>query len=425
MIIKEDLKEAKERMSAWWDHEIIDRPVIAYHIPEGPGSDKALIGSSPINFELAKNWDGIETLLDTFEENSSGLIYGGECIPTYCPNFGPGIMAAVLGVTPEYKSGTVWFHRPTDLKDIISVLESARLNDNNEWYMRLKRTTEITAKRGAKFGYWVSMLDLGGILDILATFLKPTTIILTMKRNPELIDTCRRIILDKYMKVYDDLQTIINRHVDGCNTGLNLWCPKRYHVIQCDFSALLNPKYFERFVLPDLKEQAEQLDYSLYHLDGPEQIKYLDELLKIFDAIQWVPGLKPGVPQDGTDEWMPLYKKIQKAGKNIQMTTFDWPLVPHIYKKLDPKGLAVYTVYFSSKVAECYLPEFLGGDGGKFVEGVVSWAKEKNIEKITRAKIREFAEEKKLEISKDFERTVFREVRKKPSEFLNYFSRSD
>lgn len=60
MIIKEDLKEVKERMSAWWDHEIIDRPVLAYQIPEGPGADKALIDSSPINFELAKNWEGID-----------------------------------------------------------------------------------------------------------------------------------------------------------------------------------------------------------------------------------------------------------------------------------------------------------------------------------------------------------------------------
>ena len=32
---KEDIEEAKERMKAWWDHEIIDRdrPCISYYYP--------------------------------------------------------------------------------------------------------------------------------------------------------------------------------------------------------------------------------------------------------------------------------------------------------------------------------------------------------------------------------------------------------
>ena len=30
---KEDINEAKERLKAWWDHEIIDRPCISYWNP--------------------------------------------------------------------------------------------------------------------------------------------------------------------------------------------------------------------------------------------------------------------------------------------------------------------------------------------------------------------------------------------------------
>jgi hypothetical protein len=325
-------------MSAWWDHELIDRPVISYHIIDGPGADKAAIASSALNFELCKKWDEIEPILDTFENNSDNLIFGAEPIPTYFPNYGPGIMASVLGVTPEYKSGTIWFHRPTDAKDIISVLESVLLNNNNEWYMRLKHTTEITAKRGAQNNYCVSMTDLGGILDILVSFLGPQNIIIQMRRNPELIDTCRAIIMEKYLKVYDDLQDIINRYVDGCNTWLNVWCPKRYYTMQCDFSVMLNHQFFERFVLPDIIEQTEYMDYAIWHLDGLEQIKFIDDILPHVTGIQWVPGIKPGVPQDGDDEWMPLYKKIQDAGKNIQMMILDYPVIPEVYKKLDSNG---------------------------------------------------------------------------------------
>ena len=412
MIIKEDLQEAKERMAAWWDHESTDRPVISYNIIEGPGSEKAVIASSALNFRLCKNWDGIEPILDTFENNSEGLVYGGECIPTYFPNYGPGIMASVLGVIPEYKSGTMWFHRPTEFKDIISILESAKLNNNNEWYMRLKRTTEIAAKRGTKHNYCVSMTDLGGILDILVSFLGPQTIIIQMRRNPELIDTCRAIIMEKYLKVYDELQDIINKHVDGCNTWLNLWCPKRYYTMQCDFSVMLSPKFFERFVLPDIIEQADHMDYAIWHLDGPEQIKFLDVIFPHVTGIQWVPGLKPGVPQDGDDHWMPLYKKIQKAGKNIQMMIFDRPLIPHVYKQLDAKGLFVYTVYMSRAQADCYLPAFMGGNGGKMVSDILTWLKKSGQSSLNKTQLRQYLVTNKIEIHKDLKNQVFREVRK-------------
>jgi hypothetical protein len=412
MIFKEDLEEAKERMAAWWDYEIIDRPVISYNILDGPGADKALMASSVLNFDLCINWDGIESILDTFENNSDNLIFGGECIPCYFPNYGPGIIASVLGVTPEYKSGTMWFHKPTNVKDIISALESVKLNNNNEWYVRLKRTTEIAAQRGAKNNYCVSMTDLGGVLDLLVPFLGPQEIIIQMRRNPELIDTCRAIIMEKYLKIYDELQNIINKYVDGCNSWLNVWCPKRYYTMQCDFSVMLNPKFFNRFVLPDIIEQSEHMDYAIWHLDGPEEIKFLDDILPHVNGIQWVPGLKPGVPQDGADEWMPLYKKIQKAGKNIQMTILDYPLISYAYKKLDPKGLFIYSFFISKAQANCYLPEFMGGDGGKLISDVINWLHQKDQSKITKAELREYLSKNNSVIEKEFQNQLFIEIRK-------------
>jgi len=413
VIVKEDLEEAKERMVAWWDHEIIDRPTISYAIPQSGDNGKALLALSGFDFYLGKHFDGIDVTLDRVENMSDGLIFGGENIPTFFPNYGAGVMAAIFGIEPEYKSGTVWFYKKTDVKDIVSVLEDIKLNNNNEWYVRLKRITEIAAKRGAKGNYSVAMTDLGGVLDILVSFLGPTQVIVAMKRNPEIIDTCRAIILEKYLKVYDELQNIINKHVDGCNTWLNVWCPKRYYTMQCDLSVMLNPEYFKRFALPDLIEQAEHMDYSLYHMDGPEQIKFADDILPHVTGIQFVPGSKPGMPQDGADEWMPLYKKIQKAGKNIQMISLEPNLTAPLYKKLDPKGLFVYAIFISKSIANCYLPKFIGGDGGELVEKVGNWIKESDIAKITKGLLREYLAQNNLEIEKDLFIQVFKEVKKK------------
>lgn len=71
------------------------------------------------------------------------------------------------------------------------------------------------------------MTDLGGILDVFSSFLGAREIILTIKRRPDIIDACRAIILEKTLKVYDDLQKIISKYNDGCNAWLNVWNKKR------------------------------------------------------------------------------------------------------------------------------------------------------------------------------------------------------
>ena len=126
-----------------------------------------------------------------------------------------------------------------------------------------------------------AVTGLASILDILSSFLGPKNIILTMKRQPGIIDACRAIILEKLLKLYDDIQDIIERYVDGFNTWMPLWCPKRWYPIQCDFSAFLSPKWFKRFALDDIKTQAEYMDYAFYHLDGPDALNHIDDILTI------------------------------------------------------------------------------------------------------------------------------------------------
>ena len=367
-VYKEDIDEAKERMKAWWDHEIIDRPCIAYYLL----SDSKNLNMNHL-FEyfgmpwyLAQNWDKFEKYLSIIEEIFGSISFGGEAIPRLFPNYGPGIMASVFGITPKFQSGTVWFHKDTSLEEIVPLLERVELNKNNPWYTRLLNITEYVARRAGN-EYSIALTDLGGVMDILSSFLGPTKIILTMKRQPSIIDTCRSIILEKLLKVYNALQTIIERHVDGCNSWMPIWCPKRWYPIQSDFSAMLSPKYFRRFVLPDIIKQAESMDYAIYHLDGPGQIIHIDELLKesSITGIQWVPGA--GDKPSNNEKWFPLYKKIQGAGKNLVIDNAgETPnYATQLYKNLNPKGLFMNLIFSRELDAAYYLPDFMGGNGAE------------------------------------------------------------
>ena len=410
-LIKEDIVEAKERLKAWWDHEIIDRPVISYYYPREGSSITGLLDIFGFGWDLAKKPDGIEQTLDNFEERLPDLFFGGENIPSFFPNYGAGIMAAIFGVTPKFQTRTVWFSRPTSPDDIVSLLESVKLNADNPWYSRLLRITKYASKRSTG-KYQISMTDLGGILDILSSFLGPKNIILTMKRRPDIIDTCRVIILEKTLKVYDDLQNIIEKYNDGCNGWLNVWSKKRWYPIQCDFSAMLNPKWFKRFALPDIIAQAAHMDYAIYHLDGPLALTHLDDLLAVpeITGIQWVPG--DGREPMGHEKWYPVYKKIQAAGKNI-VTTVSPSLLSKMYRNFDPKGLYVRTIFFDEHLAQYYLPTFIGGDAGEIIENAIKWVENKGITRMNRTEFEVFLKENKIRTESRNLKKLHQEINRK------------
>jgi hypothetical protein len=89
-------------------------------------------------------------------------------------------------------------------------------------------------------------------------------------------------------------------------------------MLQSDFSYMISPKMFRRFVLPDLEACCAAMDYAFYHMDGKGQIPHLDMLLSIsrLRGIQWVPGDGNPTPE----HWLPLLKRIRDAGKLCQVT---------------------------------------------------------------------------------------------------------
>ena len=108
------------------------------------------------------------------------------------------------------------------------------------------------------------------------------------------------------------------------------------------------------------------MDYAIYHLDGPGQLAHLDDLVAepSITGIQWVPGA--GAEPSDNDKWMPVYKKIQAAGKNIIVDNpGETPnSASHLYKKLDPKGLIMTLLFLTKMNADYYLTEFIGGNDG-------------------------------------------------------------
>ena len=89
-------------------------------------------------------------------------------------------------------------------------------------------------------------------------------------------------------------------------------------------------------IVEELEQEVQFLDGSIYHLDGIEALKHLDGILEIpgLGGVQWVPG--DGKPS--ASHWIPEIKKIQAAGKCVDLDVRPEEL-EILLKELSPEGL--------------------------------------------------------------------------------------
>jgi len=118
--------------------------------------------------------------------------------------------------------------------------------------------------------------------------------------------------------------------------------------LQSDSSCLISPKDFNELILPSIEQQTEWIGRTMYHLDGPDAIRHLDSLLSLpkLSGIQWIPGA--GSPP--MSEWIPLLKRIQKAGK-LQHLICQKGEVRKLLRELEPEGILLDTICGSMKEA--------------------------------------------------------------------------
>jgi hypothetical protein len=175
---------------------------------------------------------------------------------------------------------------------------------------------------------------------------------------------------------------------------------------------MLNPTWFKRFALPDIIAQATHMDYSIYHLDGPNALLHLDDLLSIpeLTGIQWVPG--DGREPMGHEKWYPIYKKIQAAGKNI-VSTVTPSRLSTMYRNFDPKGLYLRTVFLYSHLAKFYLPSFIGGDGGTLIEKSIEWTRKRNLNRMNSSDFKTFIEENNFNLENRDPKKYHQEINRK------------
>lgn len=356
---KPDYEESKRRIDAFWDRELIDRPVVQFLLPK-PTEQWVPLPTSE-HATSAGRWLDAEYQAELTLATFSNLEFLGDTLPVAFPNLGPELFSAFYGCPIHFGDfGTSW----TDpiLEDWADAGD-LQFDEDGFYLRRLHEITDALLEVGdGKFITGMTDWHPGG--DAIAAFRDPANLAMDMILHLDEVEALLVRLEADYFRIYDAFYEKLRAAGQPISTWTTLVCDCKYYVPSNDFSIMISTEMFEDVFLPGIIRECQFLDRSIYHLDGPGALRHLDALLAIqeLDALQWVFG----AGNEGFHRWVDVYRRTQAAGKGIQVIcTFDE--VRQVMDTLDPRGLFLSVSEVPSREAA----EAMLGDLGRWCAGSV------------------------------------------------------
>jgi 5-methyltetrahydrofolate--homocysteine methyltransferase len=347
LAFKPDLEAAAQHWEAFYAGEIIDRPVVCVTAPRA-------------GFQTMRGSDYYERIHGDMDDiiersliNAEATFWGGEAVPSSFLSFGPDEIAVFMGAELCWRDdspGTNWS------KPFVEKWEDAfplRLHDDHPlWQRVLEFYRRASARMAGKM--LLAPLDLHTNMDILAAIRGPERLCIDLIDQPEMIDHAMMDARAIFRVLWDALREA--GRMDELGYCHAFYSMEGAAVLQCDFSYMISPEMFRRWVLPALEEEAEIVKHALYHWDGPGALIHTTDLVATpgLHALSYVPGTGYGSHRDYLD----LFKRVQAGGKAVQVWGSPGE-IKEMHRELKPEKVFYNTSVRSQKEAEELLKWFV------------------------------------------------------------------
>ena len=333
--LKPDYEKAKARYDAFWNCEIVDRALVCLPVPKA--EPKRVPVKSYDSF--AEQWTDVDFRAAQRSVELENTDFLGDALPIAWPNMGPEIFSAWCGCGYQFGERTTWSEPCID--DWEGDVSSAILDMDHELFRLTDRfaDTLIEAGRGR---FIVGLTDFHPGGDHLAALRDPAILATDMIEN---LDWVKRKLADSYLEFYRAYDYFYEK-LRAAGMPITSWTSLihdgRFYIPSNDFSCMISDAMFYDVFLPGIVEECKFYERSIYHLDGPGALRYLDALLQVeeLNAVQWVPG----AGNEGFAKWLDVYKRIQRAGKGLQILGFTIDDLPLLFEELRPEGIYISAI---------------------------------------------------------------------------------
>lgn len=327
---KPDFETCMERVRAFWEREIADRPLV--YLTYQKDTQIPYIGKPYRNHR--EKWLDFDTRIENEIRRMQNTVHAGDALPIAWPNLGPEIVSAMCGCGYEFGETTTW--SIPCIRNWENDSDHAVFREDGEYFILLNDFTKrlIQASKGR---FIVGYTDMHGGGDHLAALRDPQELCIDLLDNPEWV---KRKLSDSYRdfyQIFNHFHLLLSEAGMPSTTWLSLPADEgKYGVVSNDFSCMISSAMFDEFFLPGIREECRFYHRSIYHLDGPGSLPHLESLLAIpeLDAVQWVPG----AGNEGFVRWRHVYRRIQEAGKSMQILIRPNELAD-VMDTLDPEGI--------------------------------------------------------------------------------------
>ena len=339
--LKENEAEARARLRAFWHGSSLGRPALLVTANNPDRKPKPWPGPelSPKERDLLPVWQAWQC-----EQNLESCFYLAEAMPSCDVSWGTLLVtvAVLAGGDYQYSADSAWIKPIPDLYDrplprfdpLDPVAESLDAC--------MRRLAGVLGDRG--------FLNIPVMLDAVTTmsrFRGTGGLCVEMLERPEDVlawsDALTRLYVDAYEHFYRLACEL--GYGESC-AWLGVMAEGRMEAVQCDFAVTLSPAMFERFVMPDLRRLTDYLDFSLYHLDGTCQMRFLDQLRELprLNGIRWNPEPPAGSPV----RWLDALRAIREGGLCLYVWCSAEEAVT-LTRELGPDGLLLSLPRFESR----------------------------------------------------------------------------
>lgn len=350
MQYKPDWPQVRRRFEALWNREVLDRPCISVIAPKEGQRPQVLQDYGSVGRLTYRHLGEPERVLQAAEAAVEPVFFGGEAIPQVFLNYGASGHCAYFGSDHIVGENTVWY------TPCIADWETASLAfdpDSPMYQWQLQAADYLGQEARGRF--FVSTLDNAGSLDALAHMRGNEQLLLDLLLNETHVFGALDALIAAWARVNEDIYQRTAECNDGGSTigWLSLWSPGRMSQLQADISVMLSNELFKKYLVYELQESLKHLERSLYHFDGQDQLRHLDDLLALpaLDMIQWTTV----VNQPSYLEFLPELRRIQRAGKGLLLNQVAIGDVDTLLRELAPEGLFIVTQADSQAEAEALL----------------------------------------------------------------------